>query len=134
MIGIVLTILIFIYIIDSIVRLIIRHRKNIVYMPDLGKEEDIAKYREKVKGKSAVLANAYTASAAELFTCALMDYGISEIVGTTTYGKGSMQTIFSLEYFGFDGAVWSNPLAWIGAAIYLVITFFVQVNKLINEK
>lgn len=68
-------------------------------------KSDIAKYRDKVMGKSAVLANGSTASAAELFTCALMDYGISEIVGTTTYGKGSMQTIFSLEYFGFDGAV-----------------------------
>ncbi len=68
-------------------------------------KSDIAKYRDKVIGKSAVLANGSTASAAELFTCALMDYEISEIVGTTTYGKGSMQTIFSLEYFGFDGAV-----------------------------
>ena len=66
---------------------------------------DIAKYRDKVMGKSAVLANESTASAAELFTCALMDYGISKIVGTTTYGKGSMQSIFSLAYFGYDGAV-----------------------------
>lgn len=48
-IGIVLTILIFIYIIDSIVRLIIRHRKSIVYMPDLGKEEDIAKRKKEAK-------------------------------------------------------------------------------------
>ncbi len=68
-------------------------------------KEDIAKYRDKVMGKSAVLANGSTASAAELFTCALMDYEISEIVGTLTYGKGSMQSIFSLEYFGFEGAV-----------------------------
>lgn len=68
-------------------------------------KNDIAKYRDKVMGKSAVLANGSTASAAELFTCALMDYGISEIVGTTTYGKGSMQSIFSLAYYGYDGAV-----------------------------
>ena len=34
-----------------------------------------------------------------------MDYGISKIVGTTTYGKGSMQTIFSLEYAGYAEAV-----------------------------
>ena len=34
-----------------------------------------------------------------------MDYGISEVVGTTTYGKGSMQSIFSLAYYGFDGGV-----------------------------
>lgn len=68
-------------------------------------KNDIAKYRDKVEGRSAVLANGSTASAAELFTCALMDYGISEIVGTNTYGKGSMQSIFSLSYYGFDGAV-----------------------------
>lgn len=68
-------------------------------------KEDIAKYREKVMGRSAVLANGSTASAAELFTCALMDYEISEIVGTLTYGKGSMQSIFSLAYYGYDGAV-----------------------------
>lgn len=68
-------------------------------------KKDIAKYRDKVMGKSAVLANGSTASAAELFTCALMDYGISKIVGTTTYGKGSMQTIFSLEYAGYAEAV-----------------------------
>ena len=68
-------------------------------------KSEIGKYRDKVMGKSAVLANESTASAAELFTCALMDYGISEIVGTTTYGKGSMQSIFSLQYYGYDGAV-----------------------------
>ena len=68
-------------------------------------KSEIGKYRDKVKGKSAVLTNGSTASAAELFTCALMDYEISEIVGTTTYGKGSMQSIFSLAYYGYDGAV-----------------------------
>lgn len=68
-------------------------------------KEEISKYRSRVYGRSAVLVNGSTASAAELFTCALMDYGVSEIVGTTTYGKGSMQSIFSLAYYGFDGGV-----------------------------
>ena len=83
----------------------VKYAPNSAYASCNVTKSDIAKYRDKVMGKSAVLANGSTASAAELFTCALMDYGISEIVGTTTYGKGSMQTIFSLEYFGFDGAV-----------------------------
>lgn len=43
-----------------------------------------------------VLCNEYTASAAELFTSALQDYGVAEIVGVNTYGKGTMQTILSL--------------------------------------
>ncbi|MBQ8162945.1 MAG: S41 family peptidase [Clostridia bacterium] len=44
----------------------------------------------------AVLVNDSSASAAELFTAALRDYELATIVGTTTYGKGSMQTIYRL--------------------------------------
>ncbi len=52
--------------------------------------------KEYLKGidNMAVLVNENTASAAELFTCALKDYNIATIVGTKTYGKGSMQTIY----------------------------------------
>ena len=39
-----------------------------------------------------VLCNGNTASAAELFTAALRDYELAEIIGTTTFGKGTMQT------------------------------------------
>ncbi|MBR4071252.1 MAG: S41 family peptidase [Clostridia bacterium] len=39
-----------------------------------------------------VLVNEGTASAGELFTAALRDYEKASIVGTVTYGKGSMQT------------------------------------------
>ena len=39
-----------------------------------------------------VLANENTASAAELFTCALRDYGKAEIVGKKTFGKGCGQS------------------------------------------
>ncbi len=54
--------------------------------------------------KFAVLANENTASAAELFTSALMDYKRAVIVGTKTYGKGSMQSTFKLEKdTGSDG-------------------------------
>ena len=46
--------------------------------------------------KMAVLTNENTASAAELFTSALRDYNKAIIVGTKTYGKGSMQTVYML--------------------------------------
>lgn len=68
-------------------------------------KEDISKYRSYVEGKSAVLVNGNTASAAELFTIGLMDYGVSEIVGTKTYGKGSMQSIIPLQNYGVSGAL-----------------------------
>lgn len=44
-----------------------------------------------------VLTNENTASAAELFTQALRDYGVAQSVGTTTYGKGVMQVTHSLK-------------------------------------
>ena len=46
--------------------------------------------------KMAVLTNGYTASAAELFTCALKDYKKAVIVGEKTYGKGCGQNIIPL--------------------------------------
>ena len=45
----------------------------------------------------AVLVNGSTASAAELFTSAVRDYDKATIVGTTTYGKGCMQTTIPLS-------------------------------------
>ena len=45
----------------------------------------------------AVLVNESTASAAELFACDLQEYGVATVVGTTTYGKGVMQTTYSLS-------------------------------------
>ncbi len=45
----------------------------------------------------AVLCNGNTASAAELFTADLRDYELATIVGETTYGKGTMQTISALS-------------------------------------
>lgn len=75
------------------------------YAPCSVTREDIGKYREAVLGKSAVIVNGSTASAAELFTASLRDYGISRIVGTQTFGKGSMQSIIPLSNYGSDGAL-----------------------------
>lgn len=41
----------------------------------------------------AVVMNEGTASAGELFAAAIKDYGAGKLVGTVTYGKGSMQSI-----------------------------------------
>lgn len=47
-----------------------------------------------------ILVNGNTASAAELFTSALRDYGRAIVVGENTYGKGTVQTLVKLS----DGA------------------------------
>ena len=44
-----------------------------------------------------VLVNGYSASASEILSGAVKDYGIGTIVGTTTYGKGVVQRIFDFE-------------------------------------
>ena len=43
------------------------------------------------------IGNKNTASAAELFICALRDYDKAKLVGTTTYGKGVMQELHTLK-------------------------------------
>lgn len=44
-----------------------------------------------------VLINGYSASASEILAGAIQDYGIGTLVGTTTYGKGIVQQIVSLN-------------------------------------
>ena len=53
-----------------------------------------------------VLCDEKTASAAEVFTATLRDFGLSrEIVGQKTYGKGIMQSIFELTFKEIKGYI-----------------------------
>ena len=45
----------------------------------------------------AVLVNGRSASASEVFSGAVQDYGTGTIIGTQTYGKGIVQTLYSLS-------------------------------------
>ena len=65
-------------------------------------KKDIGKYKDL---KVAVLCNGSTASAAELFAANFRDYELGEIVGTTTFGKGAMQSTLDLSYFGYEGGI-----------------------------
>ncbi|MBQ3064704.1 MAG: S41 family peptidase [Clostridia bacterium] len=61
-----------------------------------GNEESISSDASCVDLPMVVLVNESTASAAELFSSALQDYDKAVLVGTTTYGKGTMQTVIRL--------------------------------------
>ena len=49
-------------------------------------------------GPIVVMINRYSASASEIFSAAMQDYGRAVIVGETTYGKGTVQTSRNISY------------------------------------
>ena len=61
------------------------------------KKEEIGKY----KGLDiVVVSNELTVSAAELFVANVKDYKLGTVVGTKTFGKGTMQVTYDLEQYG----------------------------------
>ncbi|MDO1527692.1 carboxy terminal-processing peptidase [Fulvimonas sp. R45] len=50
-------------------------------------------------GPLAVLVNRGTASASEIFSAAIQDYGRGLIIGTPTFGKGTVQNLVDLDRF-----------------------------------
>ncbi len=66
----------------------------------------------------AVLVNGSTASAAELFTATVRDYKKATIVGTTTYGKGCMQTTVPLYSNMITGKLYDGSAVTITYRMY----------------
>lgn len=61
------------------------------------KKEILSSDAKQVELPMVTITNGNTASASELFVAALKDYNKAKSVGTTTYGKGVMQTRFDLS-------------------------------------
>lgn len=74
-------------------------KELLVYTEDKNgnREEEWAKDDDRIDVPMAVLVNGNTASASEIFTGALKDYDEAEIIGTTTFGKGIVQSIVPLS-------------------------------------
>ena len=62
-----------------------------------GTEKVYESDEKEFKAPMVVLANGNTASAAELFVSALKDYQKAIVVGTVTYGKGTVQSLIPFE-------------------------------------
>ncbi|HPN37359.1 MAG TPA: carboxy terminal-processing peptidase [Melioribacteraceae bacterium] len=50
-------------------------------------------------GPLFVMVNRFSASASEIFSAAIQDYGRGMVVGEQTYGKGTVQTIYDINKF-----------------------------------
>lgn len=74
-------------------------KELLVYTEDKdgNREEEWALDDDRIDVPMAVLVNGNTASASEIFTGALKDYDEAEIIGTTTFGKGIVQSIIPLS-------------------------------------
>lgn len=74
-------------------------------------EEEIGMYADL---DAVVICNGNTASAAEVFTATLRDYGKATIVGEKTFGKGVMQSFLPLSMFGnYSGYVKMTTYAYV---------------------
>ncbi len=65
-----------------------------------GEENTVNSDAKCLDAPMAVLINGNTASGGELFTAALRDYNKATVIGTTSFGKGTMQTVVPLSNGG----------------------------------
>ena len=56
--------------------------------------------KNEFNGEIVVLTNSYTASASELFSQPMRDYNKAKLVGTTTFGKGTVISTYALTNGG----------------------------------
>ena len=84
---------------DSVVKILdyILPEGPIVRLVDnKGQTQTISSDADCLDMKMAIVCNGSTASAGELFTSAIKDYERAVVVGTVTYGKGTVQSILAL--------------------------------------
>lgn len=79
--------------------------------------------RVQYNGPLIVMVNHFSASASEILAAALQDYGRAVIVGTNTYGKGTVQRFYDLDR-GIKGFEEVKPLG----EVKLTVQKFYRIN------
>ncbi len=71
----------------------------IVYTEDKNgnRQEEYSDAENYYDGEMVLLVNGNSASASEIFAGAIKDYGVGTLIGTQTYGKGIVQSLFPLS-------------------------------------
>ncbi|MFA5948639.1 MAG: S41 family peptidase, partial [Candidatus Gracilibacteria bacterium] len=101
----------------AMISLFTDREKTAVKMVDKNKNEQEYKTTKNgilkdYKGKTVILVNGGSASAAEIMAGALKDYGVATIMGEKTFGKGTVQTLKQYEdgsLFKYTIAKWFTP-------------------------
>ncbi|MBF9140779.1 carboxy terminal-processing peptidase [Hymenobacter properus] len=91
-----------------------------------GKPQPVADEDPQVQyaGPLVVLVNKYSASASEILAAAMQDYGRAVVMGSTTYGKGTVQQVFDLDNAVSPEVAALKPLG----SVKLTIQKFYRVN------
>jgi carboxyl-terminal processing protease len=93
--------------------------KTIVVIKEKNKEDiKVSEGFPSVNKPVVILVNGYTASASEITSGALQDYGIAKLVGKNTFGKGCVQSITDLKAEGAVKITIANYFTPKGRAIH----------------
>lgn len=104
----------------------ISYKTTAEYLSDNGADKDTVKQYAKAKNHQidspiTVLCNGFTASAGELFTSCLKDFGAARIIGEKTYGKGVGQTGYKMtDYYAYAG----KNITYFREALFNITTFY----------